>query len=44
MVVNIDAWLFRWADQCEPIKEKCIICENTECQWWQMFNEEETDE
>ena len=38
---DIDDWLFKWASQCEPTREKCIICDNTDCQWWGDFNEDE---
>lgn len=36
---DIDDWLFKWADQCEPMKEKCTGCDNTDCVWWDDFNE-----
>ena len=39
---DIDDWLFKWAGQCEPIREKCITCDNTDCQWWSNFNEDES--
>ena len=40
---DIDDWLFKWADQCEPIKEKCTCCDNTDCAWWNDFNEVENE-
>lgn len=44
MLEDIDDWLFKWANQCEPIREKCIYCDNTDCQWWEDFNEESKNE
>lgn len=42
-MLNIDNWLFRWADnrpECEPESYKCSVCENYECYYWSDFNEE----
>ena len=40
---DIDDYLFKWANGCEPSKEKCITCDNTDCQWWEVFNDEKED-
>ena len=40
---DIDDWLFKWADQCEPTKEKCTGCDNIDCVWWEDFNEVENE-
>lgn len=43
MVVNIENWLFRLAEEreCEPEEEKCIGCKYIQCPYWTDYNEEE---
>lgn len=46
-MLNIDNWLFRWADnrpECEPESYKCSVCENYECYYWSDFNEEKKND
>jgi hypothetical protein len=50
MVIGLDNWLFRWADnkECEPEIENegtitCIKCKNKTCPYWQDYNEVKND-
>ena len=47
IISGIDDWLLKWADnnyECEPDSFKCIGCKETECYFWDDYNELESEE
>ena len=37
---DIDDYLFKWADLCEPLRDKCLSCGYTDCEYWQQIRDE----
>ena len=44
MLEDIDTWLFKYADDCMPERDKCLYCEYHTCDWYRYFQEEIEDE